>query len=122
MTFSIAEAEFIAEATTVVGGYSYRRDEPLPTYGYMVGGAVPEEIIPSTASLTIAITKFSETYAEALEAPGAYLGSWWNLETGKTHLDVSTWFPSLRAALAIARARREISIYSITYKLEAKVD
>lgn len=93
----------------------------VPTHGYMVGGA-SHTLIKSLGTVTYEdVYAYVEANAEMFTDPEFYLG-WWT-HKGKLYLDVAEHFTeALRDdALAYARFRREIAIWSLHDAEEIKV-
>lgn len=126
-------ARLILDGVTSCGGATVPVKEraKVPTYGFMVGGAVPELVVPwidkeslwnlSTRDrrerLYQAAGQFAqENWLRITAYPGfRAIGAWVNQETGYVHLDVSDWFASLTIALDTARGRKELAVYDIRH-------
>lgn len=90
--------------------------EPLPTYGYYVGGAVKSLVFDSPDAVDR-----GEVAYWAGKAPALFYGVWTDQETGKVYFDVSTWWITREIAMEIARAHGELAIWDIAGSREIRV-
>jgi len=95
------------------GTVSLRRSLPVPTYGYLVGGAGPVLVFQSEEALR-EHWGMVESFVSAVYAHGhQYIGWWTDPETEKVYLDVSTWHAELYDADRLSQRRGEIAFFDI---------
>jgi len=107
MTDTLAIARRLLAGALVDGGATVSTDgSPLPTVGFMVGGAVPEWAAPADILTVNRVRQFVDLYSTR-----KYLGSW--SDHGRIVFDVSTHHDSYADALRVARERGERAVWDI---------
>lgn len=97
------------------GGTVSLTADPLPTYGYFVGGVVSALIVDESNATPVTEIDFFIRYVR--ESTGAlYLGWWTDEETGKLYVDATTWVADVDKALRLGEERGEIAIFDIECK------
>lgn len=88
-----------------------------PKTGIMVGGVVPSKVLPAGASrndIRDGAKAFMDQHRETLKKPGHYLGIWRDTEgDGRTWIDISQRFPTVKAASTAGVERNEIEGYNV---------
>lgn len=102
------------------GTASLRHSLPVPTHGYMVGGAGPVLVFQSEEALR-EHWEIVEDYVLGVFHHGHQFVGWWtDPETGKVHLDCSTWHPDMYQADQQATRRGEIAFFDIEGETDVK--
>lgn len=98
------------------GGTVSLHSDPLPSFGYFVGGRVSALIVDLLTDKTPVAD--IETFVRYVrESTGAlYLGWWTDEETGKLYVDATTWVADVDKAIRLGEERGEIAIFDIECK------
>lgn len=95
------------------GGTLPLGDYPVPTHGYLVGGAGPALVFPSEQGMR-EHWDMVRAFVDIAHAAGhQYVGWWTDPKTGKVYIDCSTWHWLAASADAQAVKRGEIAFYDI---------
>jgi hypothetical protein len=103
---------------TPEGGTSRRlfTDQPLPDYGYFVGGMGDPLVFQSEYDMD---DDSIRRYVLAGSSP--FIGWWTDEEDGKVYLDGSEWFESEDEAARVSRTRKEIAFWDIANSRELRL-
>lgn len=98
------------------GGTVSLDGQPLPAYGYFVGGRITSLIIdlgdPAQPGADI------DNFVKEVESlpDTSYLGWWTDEESGALYVDATTWVPDVDKALRLGEERGEIAIFDISVR------
>jgi hypothetical protein len=89
---------------------------PVPTTGYLVGGARPAVVADSFETLSgQAVIELADT------SPTLYVGWWIDSDDGRIYVDAVNWYSIEGAARAIGKIRGEIAIWDIANESEIRL-
>lgn len=116
-------ARELIDAAEATGGATLDLALQSPTDGFIVGGIVPSLTIAPSDGLDHAdkIRLTAGFVMRNSDIPGAYFGSWLDVETGIIHVDVSERFESETAARTASLARDEIAYWDVSGAREVRV-
>jgi hypothetical protein len=91
--------------------------------GYMVGGKVkPAPIIQHPHDIMKRGLLFFRQNINRLQNDSfMFAGGWKDSETGFFHLDIAEWVPDLDVAIQLGKARKQLTIWSLTNGREIKI-
>jgi hypothetical protein len=101
------------------GGFSVTPDLARPTTGYMVSLTGYETVVPLSVINDRIVTDIMYTYDAIVRdlqltcGNVLYVGVWLDGDTNKVYFDISENVLDLETALAIGKARRQISIFDL---------
>jgi hypothetical protein len=101
------------------GGFSVTPDLARPTTGYMVSLTGYETVVPLSVINDRIVTDIMYTYDAIVRDLQLncdnvlYVGVWLDGDTNKVYFDISENVLDLETALAIGKARRQISIFDL---------
>jgi hypothetical protein len=101
------------------GGFSITPDLARPTTGYMVSLTGYETVVPLSVINDRIVTDIMYTYDAIVRDLQLncdnvlYVGVWLDGDTNKVYFDISENVLDLETALAIGKARRQISIFDL---------
>ena len=91
------------------GGASVNLAGNSPDHGFMVSREGSERVFDGYPNETDI-----HEYLASVDPRGAYIGTWFNPENGKTYLDVSENVQRATHARRLGKARKQISIYKVS--------
>lgn len=106
-------SETIVDSHNKYGGTTISQQSGRPIgKGFPVGiGA--EEVIDSQAITIEQLNEFKAKYAEELAVPGRQIGTWYDEESGQTHLDVVHIAKTQQEAIELGTAQGKLAVYNL---------
>jgi hypothetical protein len=124
-----AIAELIVETADNGGSTVSPTGQPLPTTGYMVGGATDSLIMHAHmltnpnhhAGAAGMIGKWAASNIESVLDTEVFLGGWIDTETDMAYVDLTIWYSDREQAIRDAKLFDEIAIWDVANKEEIRV-
>lgn len=111
----------VAETFTRGGVSADLIGQAPPSGGFMIGGEVAEVVIDASDFTPATVLDFVSLHLPRLLKPGRYVGTWLNTDTGRVHVDISTWLAERQDAEALGRARGQIAIFDLGRSVEVRL-